>query len=111
MDGNTYSIFPDGTVKLKNDIITDQHKIQEVLFIRKVKRKEIKPFKGTNDLYVDVYSDTGEEFGIFRGKLLTKEELEQKKQTAAKKVKKEEKTEAVDDWFVKVPEELSMFNQ
>ena len=25
--------------------------------------------------------------------------------------KKEEKTEAVDDWFVKVPEELSMFNQ
>lgn len=111
LDGTTYSIFPDGTVKLKNDIITDQHKTQEVLFIRKVKRKEIKPFEGTNDLYIDVYSDTGEEFGIFRGKLLTKEELEQKKQAAAKKVKKEEKAEAVDDWFVKVPEELSMFNQ
>lgn len=83
-----YSLYEDGSVKLGDETVTDQDIIDEVIFRDKVAQGIVQPVEGNANLYLGTYS-SGEEFGLLNGKLKTGDELEELKDKAAKRVKKQ----------------------
>lgn len=87
-----YSLYEDGSVKLGDETVTDQDIIDEVIFRDKVAQGIVQPVEGNANLYLGTYS-SGEEFGLLNGKLKTGDELEELKDKAAKRVKKQKQEE------------------
>lgn len=113
INGITYSIFPNNIIKVDNDVVTDQNRIDEVLFKREISVKKLKPLEGTGGLYISNYSSntSGEQqFGIFRGKVITGKELEDMLGKHTKAIKKETKQDAVDSMFTTVTAQQSLLS-
>lgn len=88
-----YSLDDEGNVTLNDTEVKDQNVIDEVIFRDKINQGLVQPIKGNPNLYIDTYS-SGEEYGIFNGKLKTGDELEELKDKAAKKVKEDKQAKA-----------------
>ena len=69
--------------------VSDQNTIDEINLLSQIAEGTISPISGSNNLYLGVYTDSGNSFGIINGKVKTGQELEELKDKAAKRGKKQ----------------------
>ena len=69
--------------------VSDQNTIDEINLLSQIAEGTISPISGSNNLYLGVYTDSGNSFGIINGKVKTGQELEELKDKAAKRSKKQ----------------------
>ena len=78
------NIFDSGGEK-----VSDQNTIDEINLLSQIAEGTINPISGSNNLYLGVYTDSGNSFGIINGKVKTGQALEELKDKAAKRSKKQ----------------------
>ena len=69
--------------------VSDQNTIDEINLLSQIAEGTINPISGSNNLYLGVYTDSGNSFGIINGKVKTGQALEELKDKAAKRSKKQ----------------------
>ena len=77
--------------------VSDQNTIDEINLLSQIAEGTISPISGSNNLYLGVYTDSGNSFGIINGKVKTGQELEELKDKAAKRGKKQAQKKKVNE--------------
>lgn len=77
--------------------VSDQNTIDEINLLSQIAEEPISPISGSNNLYLGVYTDSGNSFGIINGKVKTGQELEELKDKAAKRSKKQAQKKKVNE--------------
>lgn len=92
VNGNEYGIDNNGNITLEGSNVKDENTIEEVKLQQQIKHGEIQPVEGSTNLYIGVYPNM-EEFGIINGKVKTGDALEELKEKAEVRVRKQAEKE------------------
>ena len=90
LNGKRFEVDSEGNIfDSDGEIVSDQNTIDEINLLSQIAEGTISPISGSNNLYLGVYTDSGNSFGIVNGKVKTGQALEELKDKAAKRGKKQ----------------------
>ena len=90
LNGKRFEVDSEGNIFDSNgERVSDQNTIDEINLLSQIAEGAISPISGSNNLYLGVYTDSGNSFGIINGKVKTGQALEELKDKAAKRSKKQ----------------------
>ena len=90
LNGKRFEIDSEGNIfDSDGERVSDQNTIDEINLLSQIAEGTISPISGSNNLYLGVYTDSGNSFGIINGKVKTGQALEELKDKAAKRSKKQ----------------------
>ena len=90
LNGKRFEVDSEGNIFDSNgEKVSDQNTIDEINLLSQIAEGTISPISGSNNLYLGVYTDSGNSFGIINGKVKTGQALEELKDKAAKRSKKQ----------------------
>lgn len=90
LNGKRFEVDSEGNIfDSDGERISDQNTIDEINLLSQIAEGTISPISGSNNLYLGVYTDSGNSFGIINGKVKTGQALEELKDKAAKRGKKQ----------------------
>ena len=90
LNGKRFEVDSEGNIfNSDGEIVSDQNTIDEINLLSQIAEGTISPISGSNNLYLGVYTDSGNSFGIINGKVKTGQALEELKDKAAKRGKKQ----------------------
>lgn len=90
LNGKRFEVDSEGNIfDSDGERVSDQNTIDEINLLSQIAEGTISPISGSNNLYLGVYTDSGNSFGIINGKVKTGQALEELKDKAAKRGKKQ----------------------
>ena len=90
LNGKRFEVDSEGNIfDSDGERVSDQNTIDEINLLSQIAEGTISPISGSNNLYLGVYTDSGNSFGIINGKVKTGQALEELKDKAAKRSKKQ----------------------
>lgn len=90
LNGKRFEVDSEGNIfDSDGERVSDQNTIDEINLLSQIAEGTINPISGSNNLYLGVYTDSGNSFGIINGKVKTGQALEELKDKAAKRGKKQ----------------------
>lgn len=90
LNGKRFEVDSEGNIfDSDGERVSDQNTIDEINLLSQIAEGTISPISGSNNLYLGVYTDSGNSFGIINGKVKTGQALEELKYKAAKRGKKQ----------------------
>ena len=90
LNGKRFEVDSEGNIfNSDGERVSDQNTIDEINLLSQIAEGTISPISGSNNLYLGVYTDSGNSFGIINGKVKTGQALEELKDKAAKRSKKQ----------------------
>ena len=90
LNGKRFEVDSEGNIfDSDGEKVSDQNTIDEINLLSQIAEGTISPISGSNNLYLGVYTDSGNSFGIINGKVKTGQALEELKNKAAKRSKKQ----------------------
>lgn len=90
LNGKRFEVDSEGNIfDSDGERVSDQNTIDEINLLSQIAEGTISPISGSNNLYLGVYTDSGNSFGIINGKVKTGQALEELKYKAAKRSKKQ----------------------
>lgn len=90
LNGKRFEVDSEGNIfDSGGERVSDQNTIDEINLLSQIAEGTISPISGSNNLYLGVYTDSGNSFGIINGKVKTGQALEELKDKAAKRGKKQ----------------------
>lgn len=90
LNGKRFEVDSEGNIfDFDGERVSDQNTIDEINLLSQIAEGTISPISGSNNLYLGVYTDSGNSFGIINGKVKTGQALEELKDKAAKRGKKQ----------------------
>lgn len=90
LNGKRFEVDSEGNIfDSGGERVSDQNTIDEINLLSQIAEGTISPISGSNNLYLGVYTDSGNSFGIINGKVKTGQALEELKYKAAKRGKKQ----------------------
>lgn len=90
LNGKRFEVDSEGNIfDSDGERVSDQNTIDEINLLSQIAEGTISPISGSNNLYLGVYTDSGNSFGIINGKVKTGQALEELKDKAAKRDKKQ----------------------
>lgn len=90
LNGKRFEVDSEGNIfDSDGERVSDQSTIDEINLLSQIAEGTISPISGSNNLYLGVYTDSGNSFGIINGKVKTGQALEELKDKAAKRGKKQ----------------------
>lgn len=90
LNGKRFEVDSEGNIfDSDGERVSDQNTIDEINLLSQIAEGIISPISGSNNLYLGVYTDSGNSFGIINGKVKTGQALEELKDKAAKRSKKQ----------------------
>ena len=90
LNGKRFEVDSEGNIfDYDGERVSDQNTIDEINLLSQIAEGAISPISGSNNLYLGVYTDSGNSFGIINGKVKTGQALEELKDKAAKRSKKQ----------------------
>lgn len=90
LNGKRFEVDSGGNIfDSDGERVSDQNTIDEINLLSQIAEGTISPISGSNNLYLGVYTDSGNSFGIINGKVKTGQALEELKYKAAKRSKKQ----------------------
>ena len=90
LNGKRFEVDSEGNIfDSDGERVSDQNTIDEINLLSQIAEGTINPISGSNNLYLGVYTDSGNSFGIINGKVKTGQALEELKDKAAKRSKKQ----------------------
>ena len=90
LNGKRFEVDSEGNIfDSDGERVSNQNTIDEINLLSQIAEGTISPISGSNNLYLGVYTDSGNSFGIINGKVKTGQALEELKDKAAKRGKKQ----------------------
>lgn len=90
LNGKRFEVDSEGNIfDSDGERVSDQNTIDEINLLSQIAEGTISPISGSNNLYLGIYTDSGNSFGIINGKVKTGQALEELKYKAAKRGKKQ----------------------
>lgn len=90
LNGKRFEVDSEGNIfDSDGERVSDQNTIDEINLLSQIAEGTISPISGSNNLYLGIYTDSGNSFGIINGKVKTGQALEELKDKAAKRGKKQ----------------------
>lgn len=90
LNGKRFEVDSEGNIfDSDGEKVLDQNTIDEINLLSQIVEGTISPISGSNNLYLGIYTDSGNSFGIINGKVKTGQALEELKDKAAKRGKKQ----------------------
>ena len=90
LNGKRFEVDSEGNIfDSDGERVSDKNTIDEINLLSQIAEGTISPISGSNNLYLGVYTDSGNSFGIINGKVKTGQALEELKDKAAKRGKKQ----------------------
>lgn len=90
LNGKRFEVDSEGNIfDSDGERVSDQNTIDEINLLSQIAEGTISPISGSNNLYLGVYTDSGNSFGIINGKVKTGQALEELKDKTAKRGKKQ----------------------
>lgn len=90
LNGKRFEVDSEGNIfNSDGERVSDQNTIDEINLLSQIAEGTISSISGSNNLYLGVYTDSGNSFGIINGKVKTGQALEELKDKAAKRGKKQ----------------------
>lgn len=90
LNGKRFEVDSEGNIfDSDGEKVLDQNTIDEINLLSQIAEGTISPISGSNNLYLGIYTDSGNSFGIINGKVKTGQALEELKDKVAKRGKKQ----------------------
>lgn len=98
LNGKRFEVDSEGNIfDSDGERVSDQNTIDEINLLSQIAEGTISPISGSDNLYLGVYTDSGDSFGIINGKVKTGQALEELKHKAEKRSKKKAQKKKVNE--------------